>query len=158
PVPALPQSPGANAVTNVPVAPGQGKKEHLTVDETPDSATPRVQPFDLLAEGARARKLSSEVEGVKALIEGTRLVNDAILAHVLFALWDSGFYEYSLTHPRFQVAQAAEELHLDATVLKWLADYLVGRGILQVIDGEMGLTDRGARLSNVLLRGTLNVY
>jgi hypothetical protein len=75
---------------------------------------PPADPLDLLAEGARARKLSAEVEGVKSMMDGMRLINDAILAQVLFALWDSGFYEYSLTHPRFSVAAAAEALHLDA--------------------------------------------
>src|SRR5580704_14058538 len=83
-------------------------------------AAPPLQPDDLLAEGARARKLSAEVEGVKCLVEGTRLINDTVLTQVLFALWDSGFYEFSLTHPRFQVQEAADELHLDATLLRWL--------------------------------------
>jgi hypothetical protein len=111
-----------------------------------------------LAEGARARKLSGSVPGVKSLIEGTRLVNDWILTHVLFALWDSGFYEYSLTHPKFQVERAAEELNLDAMTLKWVLEFLVGRGIVESTDGQMGLTEHGARLSNILLRGTMNLY
>jgi hypothetical protein len=117
-----------------------------------------AQPHDLLAEGARARKLSSDVDGVRSLVEGIRLVNDTVLTQVLFALWDSGFYEYSLTHPRFRVQEAAGELHLDAAILQWLLDYLAGRGIIHTNDGETGLTDRGARLSNVLLRGTMNLY
>jgi SAM-dependent methyltransferase len=128
----------------------------------PNSAVPplpaSIQPHDLLAEGARARKLSAEVEGVKCLLEGTRLVNDAILVQVLFALWDSGFYEYSLSHPRFHVQAAADELHLDASTLQWLLEYLVGRGIIEAADGNMALTENGIRLSNVLLRGTINLY
>jgi SAM-dependent methyltransferase len=129
--------------------------------EATSSATPAVssaQPDDLLAEGARARKLSADVEGVKSLIEGTRLINDTILTQVLFALWDSGFYEFSLTHPQFQVQEAADEMHLDVTHLRWLLDYLVGRGIMRATDGQIGLTEHGARLSNVLLRGTMNLY
>jgi len=121
-----------------------------------EAASP--QPYDLLAEGARARKLSAEVDGVKSLIEGTRLVNDAVLAQVLFALWDSGFYEFSLTHATFQIQAAADELRLDPTHLRWLLEYLVGRGFLQDADGTFSLTDRGARLSNVLLRGTMDLY
>jgi len=128
----------------------------MTSNPTP--ALPPLQPDDLLAEGARARKLSNDVEGVKSLVEGIRLVNDTILGQVLFALWDSGFYEFSLTHPRFQVQEAADELNLDATHLRWLLDYLAGRGIMFSTDGQMGLTEHGVRLSNVLLRGTMNLY
>ncbi len=128
----------------------------MTSSATP--AAPIAHPDDLLVEGARVRKLSSDVEGVKSLVEGTRLINDTILTQVLFALWDSGFYEFSLTHPQFQVQEAADKLHLDMTHLRWLLDYLVGRGIIHAVDGKMGLTEHGARLTNVLLRGTLNLY
>jgi SAM-dependent methyltransferase len=129
---------------------------HPTSTATP--LAPLAQPDDLLAEGARVRKLSAEVEGVKCLVEGTRLINDAVLTQVLFALWDNGFYEFSLTHPRFQIQDCADELHLDVTLLRWLLEYLVGRGIVEATDGQMGLTEHGARLSNVLLRGTMNLY
>jgi cyclopropane fatty-acyl-phospholipid synthase-like methyltransferase len=122
------------------------------------TAVPAAQPYDLLAEGARARKLSAEVEGIKSLVEGIRLINDTVLAHVLFALWDSGFYEFSLTHPRFGVQEAAEALHLDATLLQWVLNHLVGRGILRAADGQMELTEHGAMLSNIVFRGTMNLY
>ena len=129
-----------------------------------DSATPRApvppppaDPHDLLAEGARARKLSGEGEGVKCLVEGMRMINNTTLAYVLFALWDSGFYEYSLTHPRFSVAEAAEELHLDAEVFAMLLHHLVGCGVLRVDGEQMELTEYGSRFSNVVLRGTLNI-
>ena len=115
-------------------------------------------PDDLLSEGARARKLSGEVEGVKAIIEGTKLVNDVVLVRVLFALWDSGFYEYSLTHASFKVDDAAAELHLDAYILRCLLDYLIGRGIVSSTNDEFGLTERGIRLSNILFSGTINLY
>jgi SAM-dependent methyltransferase len=117
-----------------------------------------ADPNDLLAEGARARKLAAEVEGVKSLLEGTRLVNDMVLGQVLFALWDSGFYEYSLSHRSFGAQEAADELNLDASILSWLLDYLMGRGMLRSADGRMELTEHGIRLSNVLLRGTMNLY
>lgn len=130
----------------------------MSSDAKLSTAVPPAQPDDLLAEGARARKLSADVEGVKSLVEGIRLVNDTILVQVLFALWESGFYEYSLTHPLFEVQEAADELRLDATLLRWLLDYLVGRGIVHATDGQMGLTEHGSRLSNVLLRGTTNLY
>jgi len=118
---------------------------------------PPADPYDLLAEGARARKLSAESEGVKCLVEGMRMINSTILTHVLFALWDSGFYEYSLSHPRFRVAEAAEELHLDPEVLESLLHHLVGCGILRVAEGQMELTEYGSRLSNIVLRGTMNI-
>jgi phenylpyruvate C(3)-methyltransferase len=130
----------------------------LSADITASTSPSAIQPDDLLAEGARARKLSAEVEGVKSLVEGIRLINDTVLTQVLFALWDSGFYEYSLTHPRFHVQEAADELQLDATPLRWLLEYLVGRGIIKSADGQMGLTEHGVRLSNILLRGTMNLY
>ncbi len=118
---------------------------------------PPADPHDLLAEGARARKLSAEGEGVKCLVEGMRMINDVTLAYVLFALWDSGFYEYSLTHARFNIADAAKELHLDAEVLAMLLHHLVGCGVLRVAEEQMELTEYGSRFSNVVLRGTLNI-
>lgn len=124
----------------------------------PTNSAPLAQPNDPLAEGARARKLSSDIEGVKALVEGLRLINDTVLTQVLFALWDSGFYEFSLTHPRFRVEEAADELHLDRKILEYLLEYLIGRGIVQSTEGQFALTDHGARLSNVVLRGTMNLY
>jgi phenylpyruvate C(3)-methyltransferase len=130
----------------------------MSAEITSNSHPPAAEPNDLLAEGARARKLSSDVEGVKSLVEGIRLINDTVLTQVLFALWDSGFYEYSLTHPRFHIQAAADELQLDATTLRWLLEYLVGRGILQTENDRMGLTAHGVRLSNILLRGTMNLY
>jgi hypothetical protein len=132
----------------------------MKADNTSNQPTtlPGAQPDDLLAEGERARRLSADLEGMKSLVEGIRLVNDTVFAHVLFALWDSGFYEFSLTHPRFQVQEAAEQLHLDATLLPWVLNYLVGRRILRAADGQMELTENGIRLSNILLRGTMNVY
>jgi SAM-dependent methyltransferase len=126
---------------------------------TPKAPTPPppADPYDLLAEGARARRLSGELEGVKCMAEGMRLINNSILAHVLFALWDSGFYEYSLSHPRFGVAETADALNLDAKVLEALLHHLVGCGVLRVAEGQMELTEYGSRLSNIVLRGTLNI-
>lgn len=121
-------------------------------------AAPLADPDDPLAEGERARKLSTEVEGVKALVEGIRLINDTVLVQVLFSLWESGFYEFSLTHPDFRVEEAADELHLDAKILEHLLEYLIGRGICWSADARFGLTEGGARLSNVVLRGTMNLY
>ena len=118
---------------------------------------PPAVPDDLLAEGARARKLSGELEGVKCMAEGMRMINNTILTHVLLALWDSGFYEYSLTHPRFSAAEAAEKLNLDAEVLLSLLHYLVGCGVLNAVEGQFELTEYGSRLSNVVMRGVLNI-
>jgi cyclopropane fatty-acyl-phospholipid synthase-like methyltransferase len=118
---------------------------------------PPAEPHDLLAEGARARKLAADGDGVKSIMEGIRLINDSFLTNVLFALWDSGFYEYSLSHERFTVDQAASELHVDAAVLHTLLNHLVGRGLLHVDGGQFELTDYGSRLSNVVFRGTLNL-
>lgn len=123
----------------------------------PSTPPPPADPFDLLAEGARARKLSGELEGVKCMAEGMRLINNTVLTHVLFALWDSGFYEYSLTHPRFSIAEAAGELGLDAEVFSMLLNHLVGCGILRVDGEEMELTEYGSRLTNVIVRGAMNL-
>lgn len=118
---------------------------------------PPADPFDLLAEGARARKLSGEIDGVKCMAEGMQLINHAVLAHVLLALWDSGFYEYSLSHPRFSAAEAAEALRVDGDVLLMLLHHLVGCGILRVNGEQIELTEYGSRFSNVVLRGVLNI-
>lgn len=101
--------------------------------------------------------MAGEAEGVKCLVEGMRMINNTILTHVLFALWDSGFYEYSLTHPRFNIAEAAEELHLDPEVLKMLLHHLVGCGVLRVAEEQMELTEYGSRLSNAVVRGSMNL-
>lgn len=127
-----------------------------TNPKTP-TAPPPADPYDLLAEGARARKLSGEVEGVRCMADGMRLINNAVLAQVLLALWDSGFYEYSLTHSRFSAAEAAEELKLDAEVLLSLLHHLVGYGILRMDEGQMELTEYGSRFSNIVMRGVLNI-
>jgi len=127
------------------------------IQTKPPTPPPPADPNDLLAEGARARKLSGELEGVKCMAEGMRMLNNAVLAQVLLALWDSGFYEYSLTHPHFSAAEAAETLHLDAEVLLTLLHHLVGYGILSVTEGQFELTGYGSRLSNVVMRGVLNI-
>lgn len=118
---------------------------------------PPAVPDDLLAEGARARKLSGEIEGVKCMAEGMRMISNTILTHVLLALWDSGFYEYSLTHPRFSAAEAAQTLRVDPEVLLTLLHYLVGCGILNAAEGHFELNEYGSRLSNVVMRGVLNI-
>jgi SAM-dependent methyltransferase len=122
------------------------------------STADRPRPDDLLQEGGRARKLLSGAEGVQRVIESLRLVDDAILAHVLMALWESGFYEYALAHSSFRAAEAAEKLRLDPRILGWLLDHLVGRGILQAGDDGLRLTARGSGYFNVLCRGSLNLY
>jgi hypothetical protein len=121
------------------------------------TAAPAADPFDLLAEGARARKLAGELDGVKSLMEGIRLINDSILTNVLFALWDSGFYEYSLSHPRFGIEETADALNLDAAVLLTLVNHLTGRGIVRSVEDEYELTEYGSRLSNIVFRGTMNI-
>jgi hypothetical protein len=123
----------------------------------PPTPPPPADPNDLLAEGARARKLSGEIEGVKCMAEGMRMLNHAVLAQVLLALWESGFYEYSLTHPRFTAAETAEFLHLDAEVLLTLLHHLVGYGILNAPEEQFELTEYGSRFSNIVLRGVLNI-
>ena len=117
-----------------------------------------AQPKDLSAEGERARALARTVEGVQGVVDGLRWVNDTILAQVLFALWDSGFYEYSLTHAHFSAAEAARQLHADPMVLDVLLNHLVGRGLLEKQDGLLSLTPRGQAITTVLVRGTFNLY
>jgi len=115
-------------------------------------------PADLLAEGERTRQSLRTVEGTRAAVEGLRLVNDTILAQILFALWDCGFYEYSLANERFDEKVAAETLGLDAGILHWLLHHLAGRGLLEEQDGKLGLTARGRSLSHAMNRGTFDLY
>ena len=117
-----------------------------------------AKPDDLLDEGKRAKALLATVPGMKGAVAGIRLVNDAVLAHVLFALWDNGFYEYALTHPRFRPADVAGELGLDQAVLECLLDHLVGRGVLRASDDGLGLSEHGTALFSALCRGTLTLY
>jgi cyclopropane fatty-acyl-phospholipid synthase-like methyltransferase len=158
-VPAHAKPANADILAHVFAQTSQSQENRMSTSTIPKVSPPPPpsDPYDLLAEGARARKLASDAEGVKSLMEGIRLINDVFLTNVLFALWDSGFYEYSLSHPRFGVEEAAEALHVDAAVLETLLNHLAGRGVARFAVGQFELTEYGSRLSNVVFRGTLNL-
>jgi SAM-dependent methyltransferase len=110
-------------------------------------------PKDLLKEAEIARGLTFAPNPEEVL-----LTSNYILAQVLFALWDSGFYEYVREHPRFSKAGAVEALGFDAMTFDWLMYYLTGRGLLRAIDGELTLTEKGQRFTNTITSGLLNLY
>jgi SAM-dependent methyltransferase len=109
---------------------------------------------DLLREAELARAID-----FSAGAEELGLSSSVVYAHVLFALWDSGFYEYVRAHPRFDRARAADQLGFDETTFEWLLYYLVGRGVMRATpDGELELTEKGHGVTNTLARGLLNLY
>jgi len=114
-------------------------------------------PKDLLHEAELARAIVFPPNA-----EELGLSSSYVYAQVLHALWDSGFYEYVREHPRFHRAAAVEALHLDAMTFDWLMYYLVGRGVVRAAGaaggGELELTEKGARVTNTIARGLLNLY
>jgi SAM-dependent methyltransferase len=111
-------------------------------------------PKDLLREAAIARGMTFEPGA-----EEVALSSGYILAQVLFALWDSGFYEYVRKNATFRRAAVVEELRYDAMTFDWLVYYLLGRGLLrEAPGGELSLTDKGQRFTNTITSGLLNLY
>jgi SAM-dependent methyltransferase len=109
---------------------------------------------DLLKEAEIARSITFPPDAEEMSLSSTY-----IYAQVVFALWDSGFYDYVREHPRFSRAAAVEALGLDRTIFDRLAYYLVGRGVLRApAEGELELTEKGRRVTNTLARGLLNLY
>jgi SAM-dependent methyltransferase len=81
-----------------------------------------------------------------------------MLAQVLIALWDSGFYEYMERHETADMAQTCEELNLDPAIFRSLMDYMVGRGLLAEKDGSVTLTKAGRPYWNYITRGILTAH
>ena len=111
-------------------------------------------PKDLLREAEIARNINFPPHA-----EELTLSSDYIYAQVLFAMWDSGVYDYVRKHPRFSPAAAVTELGLDRAMFDRLAYYLIGRGLLRApAANELELTEKGQRVTNTIARGLLNLY
>jgi ubiquinone/menaquinone biosynthesis C-methylase UbiE len=111
-------------------------------------------PKDLLKEAENARSLTFPPNA-----EELTLSSDFIYAQVLFALWDSGFYDYARAHPRFARADAVKELGFDGAMFDRLVYYLIGRGLLRAPDeATLELTEKGTRVTNTIARGLLELY
>jgi ubiquinone/menaquinone biosynthesis C-methylase UbiE len=109
---------------------------------------------DLLKEAEIARNIAFPPNA-----EELTLSSSYIYAQVLFALWDSGFYDYVRRRPRFNRAEAVAELRVDRAMFDRLAYYLIGRGLLQApSEAELELTEKGLRVTNTIARGLLNLY
>src|SRR4051812_37532424 len=100
-------------------------------------------PKDLLHEAEIGRGMSF-VPGA----EEVQISSSYILAHVLFSLYDSGFYEYARQHPRWTRAAIVADLGYDAMTYDWLMYALIGRGMAREEGGELSLTDKGQRFAN----------
>lgn len=113
--------------------------------------------YDLLREAELVRdQLQSSPDPV---VQARHLVSQSILAQVLLALADAGFYEYVSAHPSFSEPAAIEALGLDPFTFKSVYEHLIGCGLLErVSDGQMRLTDSGRRYFNAYTRGVLNIY
>jgi ubiquinone/menaquinone biosynthesis C-methylase UbiE len=111
-------------------------------------------PKDLLKEAELARSIAFPPNAEELSLSSTY-----IYAQVVFALWDSGFYDYVRERPRFSRAAVVEALGLDRTTFDRLAYYMIGRGVLRSpAEGELELTEKGQRVTNTLARGLLNLY
>jgi SAM-dependent methyltransferase len=119
---------------------------------------------NMLEEGARARQVLTAHPELDA--QARDIVSKTILGQTLFALWDSGFYEYVLNHARFDVDAAARALGYDRSIFGYLVEYLVGWGLLRAAAGsgpdrrltELELTERGKSFTNAFSRGVLTLY
>lgn len=114
---------------------------------------PEELPKDLLREAEMARGMTFAPNA-----EEIQLSSSVVLAQVLFALWDSGFYEYVRKHPKWTRAGAVEALGYDAMTFDWLMYALIGRGLVRETAGELELTARGQQFTNTITRGLLNLY
>lgn len=111
--------------------------------------------LELSKEGQHASEL---IRTERADAFARRLVSDSILAQVLLALWDSGFYEYVRHRPRFDSEAAALDLGYQPEVFDSLIEYLVGHRVLQRATGSLELTPHGISLTNIFNRGLLTIY
>ncbi len=118
---------------------------------------------DLLREAEIAREMTFAPGS-----EEVGLTSSYIFAEVLFALYDSGFYDYVRATPTFSRRRAAEELGFDPMTFDWLLYYLVGRGLFRptgngeahgpLASDELTITDKGSHFLNTVTRGLLNLY
>ena len=83
------------------------------------------------------------------------MVSETYLGLVLLALWDSGVYEYVRSHKHLPVESTATELGLDPSILTYLIEYLVGRGLMHLEDEGYALTEVGRSYWNYVTRGVL---
>lgn len=109
---------------------------------------------DLLREAELARAIEFP-PGAEELA----LASSWVYAQVLFALWDSGFYEFVRERPRFTRAEAEAALGLCPEVFASTVFYLIGRGVLRPVgEDALELTEKGTRVHNTLARGLINLY
>ncbi len=109
---------------------------------------------DLLREAEIARDIEFPPNA-----EELGLASSWVYAHVLFSLWDSGFYEHVRQNPRFSRARIVADLGWDPMTFDWLMYYLVGRGVIRAAgEDELELTEKGRRVTNTIARGLLNLY
>lgn len=127
----------------------------------------RDSKTDLLEEGGRARRILAEQPKLDVLARD--VVSKTILGQVLFSLWDSGFYEYVLANPRFDVEDTARALQYDVAVFGYLVEYLAGWGMLRRVADDAGsttstreatleLTEHGNAFTNAFSRGVTTLY
>jgi len=96
--------------------------------------------------------------GANPVVEARQMMSQTILAHILLALSDVGFYELVAGKQELAPEQAVEQLGLDRFTFMALLEYLVGAGALVRRDDTLVITEIGERLFNVYTRGVLNVY
>lgn len=116
-----------------------------------------TKPYDLIEQGEIVRKHMKEEPD--PIVLGRNLVSQSILASVLLAFSDSGFYEFIAVNKKFNVRSTADVLGFDAFTFESLCDHLIGCGLLALeVDGVCSVTYLGERYFNAYTRGVLNVY
>lgn len=118
-----------------------------------------------MSERREADGLLDEASLARALIEGEpdvivdhrRMISTTMLAHTLFALWDSGFYEHVRAHDVVS-ASDARILGYEPAVFEVILHYLVGHSVLTPRDAGFVLTEYGQSLHNVFTRGLIKLY
>jgi SAM-dependent methyltransferase len=108
--------------------------------------------YDLAVEAEHTRKV------IESPAEFREIISEIILGQTLFALWDSGFYEFVRARERFTFEEAAESLRFEPLVFHTLLEYLVGRGHLTRAGATFTCTEKGIRTTNAFARGLLHVY
>ena len=112
--------------------------------------------YDLANEASIVRKQLKQ--DPNPVVEARNLLSDAVLAHVLLALSDAGFYEYVSHNPSLSRSRIIEELAVNPVVFNALFDHILGARLIKKEGSDYVLTEKGKRMFNVYTRGVLNIY
>jgi ubiquinone/menaquinone biosynthesis C-methylase UbiE len=109
--------------------------------------------------------LASEIAKTNGVLASRDLSDDVlqsvtqyVLANVLFALWDSGFFEFVAGRTTFSVDEAIAALGYDRLTFEAILENLAGRKLVTRSGDTVTLTERGDAYHNLVSRGLLTLF